>query len=94
MADTVKQLTTFVLDGITLEITDSTARSTANTAQSTANAAKTSATSATNTANSAKTAADTATANVSKIAALPRLTAAYDETKTTLTLTNTTHAIS
>ena len=100
MAETNK-LTTFVLDGTTLDIVDPTARSTAATATSNANSALTSAksaeqkaTTAQSTATAAKTTADKAASNIVKLAAEPRLTANYDQATSTLTMTTVTHSIS
>lgn len=95
-----KKLTAFVLDGTTLDVADTTARSAANTATTNANKALTDSATAINKANTAqstattaKTTADTAASNIAKLAAEPRLEAKYDEATTTLTLTTKTHAI-
>lgn len=100
MAETNK-LTTFVLDGTTLDIVDPTARSTAATATNNANSALTSAesaeqkaTTAQSTATTAKTTADKAASDIVKLAAEPRLTANYDQATSTLTMTTITHSIS
>lgn len=74
------KLTTFVLDGMTLDIVDPTARSSAATA--------------TNNANTALSTAQTAESNIVKLAAEPRLTATYDKASSTLTMTTVTRSIS
>lgn len=100
MAETNK-LTTFVLDGTTLDIVDPTARSSAatatsnaNTALTTANNADQKAATAQSTATTAKQTADKAASDIVKLAAEPRLTARYDKTSSTLTMTTVTHSIS
>lgn len=100
MAETNK-LTTFVLDGTTLNIVDPTARSSAatatsnaNTALSTAQTAESKAATAQSTATTAKTTADKAASDIVKLAAEPRLTAVYDQASSTLTMTTVTHSIS
>lgn len=100
MAETNK-LTTFVLDGTTLDIVDPTARSSAatatsnaNTALSTAQTAEQKATTAQSTATTAKSTADKAASDIVKLAAEPRLTATYDQSSSTLTMTTVTHSIS
>ena len=100
MAETNK-LTTFVLDGTTLNIVDPTARSSAttatnnaNTALSTAQTAESKAETAQSTAATAKSTADKAASDIVKLAAEPRLTATYDNASSTLTMTTVTHSIS
>ena len=100
MAETNK-LTTFVLDGTTLDIVDPTARSSAanatsnaNTALSTAQTADQKAATAQSTATTAKATADKAASDIVKLAAEPRLTAVYDQSSSTLTMTTVTHSIS
>lgn len=100
MAETNK-LTTFVLDGTTLDIVDQTARNSAttatnnaNTALSTAQTAEKKATTAQSTATTAKTTADKAASDIVKLAAEPRLTMKYDQASSSLTITNVTHSIS
>lgn len=100
MAETNK-LTTFVLDGTTLNIVDQTARSSAttatnnaNTALSTAQSADQKAATAQSTATTAKSTADKAASDIVKLAAEPRLTAKYDQASSTLTMTTVTHSIS
>lgn len=100
MAETNK-LTTFVLDGTTLNIVDPTARSSAiaatnnaNTALSTAQTAEQKASTAQSTATTAKSTADKAASDIVKLAAEPRLTATYDQASSTLTITTVTHSIS
>lgn len=100
MAETNK-LTTFVLDGTTLDIVDPTARSSAatatsnaNTALSTAKSAESKAAIAQSTATTAKSTADKAASDIVKLAAEPRLTAKYNQTSSTLTITTITHSIS
>lgn len=100
MAETNK-LTTFVIDGTTLNIVDPTARSSAtmatnnaNTALSTAQAAEQKAATAQSTATTAKSTADKAASDIVKLAAEPRLTAQYDQASSTLTMTTVTHSIS
>lgn len=100
MAETNK-LTTFVIDGTTLNIVDPTARSSAttatnnaNTALSTARSAEQNAATAQSTATAAKKTADKAASDIVKLAAEPRLTAKYDQATSTLTITTVTHSIS
>lgn len=100
MAETNK-LTTFVLDGTTLDIVDPTARSSAetatrnaNTALSTAQTAESKAATAQSTATSAKSTADKAASDIVKLAAEPRLTAVYEKASSALTITTVTHSIS
>ena len=68
----------FIIDGKTINVTDYEARNTANTAN--------------NTAMQAKTASEANTADITALKKLPRLTATYSEGDETITFNNSTHA--
>lgn len=92
-------LSKFNLDGTSIDIVDTTARTNAQTAISTANTASSTATTAKSTADTAKSTADTANTavnnlktTVDKIVAESRVTVEYNSTNETMTITTTTHA--